>query len=31
VILVAHRAFTRLRRELFTRPSVVDTVGLLSR
>ncbi|HET6583808.1 MAG TPA: hypothetical protein VFG69_10175, partial [Nannocystaceae bacterium] len=31
VVLVAHRAFTRLRRELFTRPSVVDTVGLLSR
>lgn len=31
VILVAHRAFGRLRRELFNRPSVVDTVGLLSR
>jgi len=31
VVLVAHRAFTRLRREWFTRPSVVDTVGLLSR
>ena len=31
VILVAHRAFGRLRRELFHRPSVVDTVGLLTR
>ncbi len=31
VILVAHRAFARLRRDWFTRPSVVDTVGLLSR
>src|SRR5688572_2697007 len=30
VILVAHRAFTRLSRDLFTRPSVVDTVGLLA-
>jgi UDP-N-acetyl-D-mannosaminuronic acid dehydrogenase len=29
VILVAHRSFARLRRELFDRPSVVDTVGLL--
>jgi UDP-N-acetyl-D-mannosaminuronic acid dehydrogenase len=31
VILVAHRRFVRLSRELFTRPSVVDTVGLLAR
>ncbi len=31
VILVAHRSFGRLRRELFNRPSVVDTVGLLTR
>ncbi len=31
VILVAHRAFSRLRRELFNRPSVLDTVGLLGR
>jgi UDP-N-acetyl-D-mannosaminuronic acid dehydrogenase len=31
VILVAHRSFGRLRRELFHRPSVVDTVGLLTR
>ncbi len=31
VILVAHRAFARLRRDWFNRPSVVDTVGLLSR
>lgn len=30
VILVAHRAFARLPRDLFTRPSVVDTVGLLA-
>lgn len=30
VILVAHRAFSRLSRDLFTRPSVVDTVGLLA-
>ena len=30
VILVAHRAFSRLPRDLFTRPSVVDTVGLLA-
>ena len=29
VILVAHRQFRRLSRELFTRPSVIDTVGLL--
>jgi UDP-N-acetyl-D-mannosaminuronic acid dehydrogenase len=29
VILVAHRQFQRLSRELFTRPSVIDTVGLL--
>jgi UDP-N-acetyl-D-mannosaminuronic acid dehydrogenase len=29
VILVAHRQFQRLPRELFTRPSVIDTVGLL--
>jgi UDP-N-acetyl-D-mannosaminuronic acid dehydrogenase len=31
VILVAHRSFGRLRRELFNRPSVLDTVGLLTR
>ncbi|HWB75826.1 MAG TPA: UDP-N-acetyl-D-mannosamine dehydrogenase [Nannocystaceae bacterium] len=31
VILVAHRAFARLRRDWFNRPSVIDTVGLLSR
>ncbi len=31
VVLVAHRAFARLRREWFNRPSVVDTVGLLTR
>ncbi|MBK6922453.1 MAG: UDP-N-acetyl-D-mannosamine dehydrogenase [Deltaproteobacteria bacterium] len=31
VILVAHRVFARLRREWFNRPSVVDTVGLLTR
>ncbi|MBC8073340.1 MAG: UDP-N-acetyl-D-mannosamine dehydrogenase [Deltaproteobacteria bacterium] len=31
VILVAHRAFSRLRRDWFNRPSVIDTVGLLSR
>lgn len=30
VVLVAHRQFSRLSRELFMRPSVVDTVGLLS-
>ncbi|MCB9714938.1 MAG: UDP-N-acetyl-D-mannosamine dehydrogenase [Myxococcales bacterium] len=30
VILVAHRQFGRLPRELFTRPSVIDTVGLLA-
>lgn len=30
VILVAHRQFRRLPRELFTRPSVIDTVGLLT-
>ncbi len=30
VILVAHRQFRRLSRELFTRPSVIDTVGLLA-
>ena len=30
VVLVAHRQFSRLSRELFTRPSVVDTVGLLA-
>jgi UDP-N-acetyl-D-mannosaminuronic acid dehydrogenase len=29
VILVAHRPFQRLPRELFLRPSVIDTVGLL--
>lgn len=29
VILVAHRQFQRLPRELLTRPSVIDTVGLL--
>jgi len=29
VILVGHRQFRRLPRELFTRPSVIDTVGLL--
>lgn len=29
VILVAHRQFQRLPRELFLRPSVIDTVGLL--
>lgn len=29
VILVAHRQFQRLPRELFNRPSVIDTVGLL--
>ncbi|MEM7153716.1 MAG: UDP-N-acetyl-D-mannosamine dehydrogenase [Myxococcota bacterium] len=29
VILVGHRQFRRLSRELFTRPSVIDTVGLL--
>jgi UDP-N-acetyl-D-mannosaminuronic acid dehydrogenase len=31
VILVAHRAFSRLRRDWFMQPSVVDTVGLLRR
>jgi UDP-N-acetyl-D-mannosaminuronic acid dehydrogenase len=31
VILVAHRAFARLRRDWFNRPAVIDTVGLLSR
>lgn len=31
VILVSHRQFRRLPRELFTRPSVIDTVGLLAR
>lgn len=30
VILVGHRHFRRLPRELFTRPSVIDTVGLLA-
>lgn len=30
VILVAHRAFSRVPRDLFTRPSVVDAVGLLA-
>jgi len=30
VVLVAHRAFARAPRELFTRPSVIDTVGLLA-
>lgn len=30
VILVAHRQFRRLSRELFTRPSVIDPVGLLA-
>ncbi len=29
VILVGHRQFRRLPKELFTRPSVIDTVGLL--
>ena len=29
VILVAHRAFRRIPRELLLGPSVVDTVGLL--
>ena len=29
VILVAHRQFQRLPRELFLRPSVIDPVGLL--
>ena len=29
VMLVAHRQFQRLPRELFTRPSVIDPVGLL--
>ncbi len=31
VILVAHRRFSRVPRDLFTRPSVIDTVGLLAR
>ncbi|MEM6990141.1 MAG: UDP-N-acetyl-D-mannosamine dehydrogenase [Myxococcota bacterium] len=31
LILVAHRRFSRVPRELFTRPSVIDTVGLLAR
>lgn len=31
VVLVGHRRFSRLPRELFTRPSVIDTVGLLAR
>ena len=30
VVLVAHRRFSRLPRDLFTRPSVIDTVGLLA-
>ncbi|MEX1367609.1 MAG: UDP-N-acetyl-D-mannosamine dehydrogenase [Nannocystaceae bacterium] len=30
VVLVAHRQFARLPREWFTRPSVIDTVGLLA-
>lgn len=31
VILVAHRRFSRVPRDLFMRPSVIDTVGLLAR
>lgn len=30
VVLVMHRQFQRLPKELFTRPSVIDTVGLLT-
>ena len=30
VVLVGHRRFSRLPRDLFMRPSVIDTVGLLA-